>query len=442
MKHNRNLIFIGLFFLYYQAGFGQEPELATDTFDLNKVWQYTEKNHKKVEILRLQTIEKQEDIKNTQNSKLPYVQVEGSYGKRSDLSLYEAGILHQPTEVPIQSTQYNTSLSADLLLYKGFQTKRAIQIQKVELTSLNTLVQQSIAEAKIESTQLFYGLILNIQYRELVEKEITQDEKQLKDIMSLYQNGTILKSDVLRSEVTRSNHQMLLKEIENRLTLITQQLNIIMGRKDTDSLIPLYSDLDLIPGVANYEENLDQALEDAYGLQLADQKILREELALKQITSALLPKVSLFADYGFNFPQNKSYPYASTLYSVGQIGLKVNLSLSSFYHTHHQKKSQQIQIIQQQVEKEHKKDQIKQELQAYYVQYQESLDRIALAEKNILQTTETLRIIRHSYFNQQALLLDLLDAETQVLQAQFDLTSAQINAKIEYYQIQKVIGNL
>ena len=442
MKRTKYFTMLFLLPLTYQSIQGQEHELKTEAVDLNKVWQLTEEQYKKLAIIRLQATEKQEDIKQIQSSRLPSVKLEGSYSKRSDMPLYEDGLFHQPTVVPLHATQYGTSLTTDWLLYEGNQKNRAIQIEKVALQALNTQLLKSTAEAKIESTKLFYALVLNQHYKELVIKEIAQDEKQLSDIVSLYRNGTILKSDVLRAEVTLSNHQMLRKEIENNLILLRQQLNLMMGRAETDILTPLYPDLDVLPELASYEENLNQALEQAYALQLTDQQLEQSNLALKQIQARLLPKLSLFADYGFSFPQNKSYPYAQDLYGLGQVGLKLNIPLSSLYHNQHQKSKQKVLIQQQQVEKEEQIDQIKNELQRYFVQYQESLDRIDLAEKTISQTTETLRILRNSYFNQQALLLDLLDAETQVLQAQFNLTSAKINAKIEYYQIQKIIGNI
>lgn len=442
MKQSQNLSLLLLFILGCHTILGQENAGYSPAFDLQKVWQYTEENYKKLALIRLQTQQKEEDIKQTQSSKLPTVQLDGTYSKRSDMPLYEDGFLHQPTVVPLKSTQYGTSLYTDVTLYQGQQKNRAIQLQKVELTSLQVSLLQSTAEAKIESTKLFYALVLQLHNQTLVEKEIAQDQKQLKDINSLFQNGTILKSDVLRAEVTLSNHQMLLKEIENNITLVVQQLNLFMGRAASDPLTPLYPDLDELPLVATYEENLDQALQEAYAIQLADQSIQKEELALKQIKATVLPKLSLFADYGLNYPQNMSYPYTQALYGLGQVGLKLSIPLSNIYHTKHKQHSQALEILQRQVDKEDRIDQVKNELKTYFVKYQESLDRIDLAEKNIVQTTETLRILRNSYFNQQALLLDLLDAETQVLQAQFNLTNAKINAKIEYYQIQKIIGNI
>jgi len=442
MKRNKYLFLLFFLPLSHSVIHAQDQEIQADSFDLNKVWQFTEEQYKKLAIIRLQVAEKQEDIRQMQSSRLPSIRLEGYYSKRSDMPLYEDGLLHHPTVLSLPSTQYGTALSADWLLYEGNQKNRAIQMEQVALRTRNTLLLESTAEAKIESTKLFYALVLNEHYKELVVKEIYQDEKQLRDIVSLYHNGTILKSDVLRAEVTLSNHQMLHKEIDNQLVLLRQQLNLMMGRAETEVLTPLYTDLDVLPELASYDENLHHALKQAYSLQLADQYLEHDDLMLKQIQASILPKLSLFADYGFSFPQNKSYPYSQALYSIGQIGVKLSIPLSNAYHNQHKKSKQKVLIQQQHMEKEEQINRIKNELQQHFIQYQESLDRIVLAEKNISQTTEALRILHNSYFNQQALLLDLLDAETQVLQAQFNLTNAKINAKIEYYQIQKIIGNI
>ncbi|EKB07828.1 hypothetical protein HMPREF9711_00118 [Myroides odoratimimus CCUG 3837] len=443
MKQNNFLYLIVFLLIIGQKALPQSITDDKNTFDLDRIWELTQKNHKKIKAIQLNEKAQQENIKNTKASQLPTINLQGSYSRLSDMTLYEDGFLNKPTTVRINSTNYSSMLATDVILYNGLSKNREIKIQEVALASIHSLLQLSLAEVKLESTKLFYTLIRHTHYKDLVEKEIKQDNKQLAEINSLYKNGTILKSDVLRSEVTLSNHQMLLTEIENNILIIQQQLNLLMGRDELAPLTPLYKDLkEEINLESSYESYLEKALQNAYELQIADNDIQRSELDLKQLQAKILPKVSLFADYSFNYPQSKAYPYADALYGMGQIGLKLNIPISNLYHTKHQKISQQSFISKQKVEREQKVDQLKNELRASYVKYTETLQRISVAEKNIKQTTETLRIIRNSYFNQQSLLTDLLDAETQLLQAQFDLTTAEINAKIEYYQIQKVIGNL
>jgi len=77
-----------------------------------------------------------------------------------------------------------------------------------------------------------------------------------------------------------------------------------------------------------------------------------------------------------------------------------------------------------------------------YVRFNEALKRIEVAEDNIKLATENYRIVRDGYFNQLALLTDLLDADTQLLQSKFDLEDAKITAIIQYYQLLKTTGKL
>lgn len=443
MKQYSLLTFIAFVAIFSTRISAQTRIQDEDTFDLPRVWELTEENHKKIRIIKLNAKEKTEQIKSAKINRLPNINLQGSYSRLSDMPLYENGLFNHPTTARINSTNYSSALTTDVSLYNGMTVTRGIKIQETELESIHLILQLSLSEARLETAKLFYTLIRYEHYKGLVEKEIKQDDKQLTEINSLYRNGIILKSDVLRSEVTLSNHQMLLTEINNNLVIVQQQLNLLMGRNELAPINPSYKDLDkALIAESTYEEYLQNAIHNAYNLRITDNDIHIGELQLKQIQAKILPKISMFAEYSFNYPQNKFYPYSNALYGIGQVGLKLNIPISNLYQIKHQKNSQKIFISKQMLEKEKVTDQIKNELRTSFVKYTETLQRITVAEKNISQSTETLRILRNSYFNQQSLLTDLLDAETQLLQAQFDLTTAQINAKIEYYEIQKVIGNL
>ncbi|EHO13494.1 TolC family protein [Myroides odoratimimus] len=222
MKQNNFLYLIVFLLIIGQKALPQSITDDKNTFDLDRIWELTQENHKKIKAIQLNEKAQQENIKNTKASQLPTINLQGSYSRLSDMPLYEDGFLNKPTTVKINSTNYSSMLATDVILYNGLSKNREIKIQEVALASIHSLLQLSLAEVKLESTKLFYTLIRHTHYKDLVEKEIKQDNKQLAEINSLYKNGTILKSDVLRSEVTLSNHQMLLTEIENNILIIQQ----------------------------------------------------------------------------------------------------------------------------------------------------------------------------------------------------------------------------
>lgn len=89
-----------------------------------------------------------------------------------------------------------------------------------------------------------------------------------------------------------------------------------------------------------------------------------------------------------------------------------------------------------------KKDEISLQVKEAYLQQQQALESVEMAEQNIIKTTETVRVIRSSYLNQESLLTDLLEAENALLEAKFNLTTAQTNVKITHIRLLAIIGIL
>jgi outer membrane protein TolC len=85
---------------------------------------------------------------------------------------------------------------------------------------------------------------------------------------------------------------------------------------------------------------------------------------------------------------------------------------------------------------------LRKDINKAYKRYQEDQEKIEELELNIKQAKENYRILNHTYFNQLSLITDLLDADTQLLQAQFELISAKISKQLHFYQLQKNTGNL
>ncbi|MFC0184292.1 TolC family protein [Pseudarcicella hirudinis] len=270
-----------------------------------------------------------------------------------------------------------------------------------------------------------------------------RNRKLLVQIRQLHKNGVVLKTDVLRAELKLSGQKMNLLEIENSIDITSRKVAIITGLPD-NTRIMVQSDStnvsDFLP--ESYETYLAQALKQAFSYKISEKETELSFLKLKQVKTNAAPKIGLFAEYTYAYPQIQFYPYANAAYALGQYGVKASFPISALYQNKHKEEAARLNILQHELAHSDLGDGIRQQVHESYVRYKESLSRIEVAKNNIVQATENLRIINNTYFNQLALLTDLLDAETQVLQARFDLTSAQIIAQEQYYQLQKTIGNL
>ncbi|MCW3466664.1 TolC family protein [Chitinophaga nivalis] len=421
----------------------QEQSSPDSRYTLEQVMQEAGKYAKVLQEKSLGVQEQEVRIKDAINKRLPVVNVNGMYARVSNIPLYTKGIFAAPQQQPVIHQGYALEGQASLNLYSGGTVKRDIAIRKLELEGAREQEQLTLTEVKLRCAVYFYELLRNEQFKQLIEQEIVYDKKLLKEISSLYKNGTVLKSDVLRAEIKVSGRELLLSEVKNNRIIASQQLNILMGRPDSAALFVDAQQLDMpVLDTRLYEDYLSAAWQYSFEMKLAANAIDVAALHKKQVKAAILPHVSLFANYGYNYPQIRSYPYADAMYGMGQTGVKVSMPVSNLYLNKHQVKAAGIAYDKQRLQQAQQADVIKQEVMAAYLHYKEALEKIGVAKQHIVQATESLRILRNSYFNQQSLLTDMLDSETALLQSKFDLTSAYVNAHIEFYKLLKVSGKI
>jgi outer membrane protein TolC len=246
---------------------------------------------------------------------------------------------------------------------------------------------------------------------------------------------------VLRAELQLSKLKLSLEQIDNDIAIARQKLNILIGLPDSINIAPSANNLDSFP-LKSYDSYVEDAMMHSYQNKISEKETELRGLQLKDVKANVSPKVGLFANYNYTYPEIQFYPYAPHLYGLGMYGVKASVPISALYHNKHKEKAAEIEYKRQEIEHADTHDAIRQQVKETYLRYKEALNRIEVAKTNIQQATENARIVNNTYFNQLSLLTDLLDADTQVLQTRFDLASAQIAAQLQYYQLQKAIGNL
>ncbi len=422
--------------------FSQDPE-QKNTLTLTAVWQKTSAYNKQLQMKQLSVESARERVKNARTERLPEVKGDGMYARFSNFALYEDGILHAPTQIPIEKKgTYKISGEAFLNLYNGGKINREIHAAETEAELAAEQKNLTEQELKYKAAAYYLDIYRNTQYEQVMLQDIAERERELVEIRHLQQNGVVLKSDVLRAELRLSKQKMTLLEIRNNLKIAMQRLNIMMGEPD-DQIIHIAMDtLNPVSQQRTYEEYLNDAYAHSYEFKISEKETRLSELKLEQAKANILPKVGLFAEYGYSYPQILMYPYSFNLYGLGMAGIKASLPISQLYTNKHRKAEAKINLERQEIEHADTKDRVREEVNAAYLRYTEALTRIQVAKENIAQAKENFRIVNNTYFNQLSLLTDLLDAETQLLQSRFDLTTAEATAQLQYYQLLKATGNL
>ena len=77
-----------------------------------------------------------------------------------------------------------------------------------------------------------------------------------------------------------------------------------------------------------------------------------------------------------------------------------------------------------------------------FLRHKEALQEVEALKLSVRQAQENYRIMQNRYLNQLAILTDLLDANSVLLNAELQLTNARTHVIYTYYQLQKACGRL
>lgn len=427
-------------FLLNDVNAQQNPEKVPMT--LTQVWQKVSDNNKTIQMQSLKVLGTVENIKDAKAERLPEINADGEYARVSNVPIYENGLFHTPSQFEVVHTSYKFGADAYLNVYNGSKTNIKIAEEKKENEIAREQKNLTTSEMKLRATAYYLDLQRSKIFKDLLLKDISSQEKQLAEIKQLLKNGVVLKSDVLRVTLKLSRQKMALIQLDNDLAIANQKLDILTGMPDETVIETAENPDEDLPALKNYADYLSIAMDHSFAFKISEKEAELRKLEVRDVKANVAFKLGLFANYNYTYPQILLYPYSIALYGLGFAGVKASFPISSLYHNTHKARAAELKYQIQEVEHSDTQDKIRQEVNEAYLRYREALTRIDVAKENIGQATENLRIVNNTYFNQLALVTDLLDADTQLLQTRFDYAAARIAARLQYYQLQKALGNL
>ncbi len=415
--------------------------MDTLSITLNEVWQQTDLNSKRGLIQNKEQEIRRENTRDAEIGRYPVFNAFGRAEKASNIPVYTDGLFNKPEQHDVIHTLYNTGVSMYLNLYSGNRQNLEIEERKTLENKASITANMTKSEVRLEAIRSYLALARLAKFKKVITSDIADHKEQLAEIEHLYKNGVVLKSDVLRATMEISKREMTLVQINNDMLIENQKLVLLMGYKDTD-FIQTQDSFEDMTTVEPYETSLDIALEHGFKHLLSEEDLALSEIEQKKVKANTKPSIGLIGNFTMANPQIFLYPYNPSWYSLGTIGVQVSFPISNLYHNVHKVRSRALEYEKEELQHKNVQDQIKQEVQQAYLRYQESFVQIEVCTKNKTQAAENTRIIKSTYFNKISLLTDLLDADVQHLQTQFELEAAKLDNIYKYYTLQFAKGLL
>lgn len=437
-------VFVMTFFLgSLQIAVAQEPDSASFRLSLSEAVQFAKSQNKSVQAARVEESAAGQDRRDAYQAALPAVNISSSYQRFSDLTLYTQGLSHSTTG-PRKPTPNAAAMGVDALfnIYSGGR-QRAFQKEQTSREYLAKLnAQDQSANVGLQTASQYLDLVRLADLKRFVLDQLKRARTRLDNIQVLYKNQKVTRSDVLRAEVMLSNVELSLQQTENDIVIANQRLDVLMNVPDSVRLVPSDSAGMAKPQPDSLLDIIDRTGTSSYSVRKASENVELQRTRVNGIKSNNKPTLAFYTAYGLNYPNNLFFPPVDQAYSIGFVGLKAQYNISSLYHNKSKVAAANLRVKEFELQQQATADNIKTEIKSYYVKYMEALNRIAVNKRSVEQSQVNYRIVSTKYFNQLALLTDLLDADNLYQESRFNLVKAQTDALTIYYHILYTSGNL
>ena len=305
------------------------------------------------------------------------------------------------------------------------QTKTNEKISQINNGYVISQIRESISS-------YFYQILASESLMNVYEKNILFSEENLKTIRNMYELGSRTESDVLKAEVQKSTFEsQLLQEKQNRLGL-KRSLNLLMGRNADVNLT-------LKESVVNELEipSIDQAKKLLFKnnpeLHILQQEKKVQQLSLKISRESYLP--SLSASYSYS--KGESHGLETTNNSIS---LSAGVTIFNGFNKKHSVEYEKIGLKSVRVKIKEKKQELEQILMQYYTSYETYIKLIEIKEIELKSAKRDLELVTQQYQIGSSTILEQMNAQLSVLNAESALVKSKYSKKIIEVQIQELIG--
>jgi outer membrane protein len=439
------VVSFGIYFLIGNPGqaIGQEINHPGFNVSLSEAVQFAKSQNQWVQAARIEESATGEDRKDAYRAALPTVNVSGSYQRFSDLTLFTEG-LSKSTTGPRKPTPNAAAFGIDALfnIYSGGR-QRAFEKEQTSRQHLATInSEDQSGNIALQTASQYLDLVRLADLKKYIQDQLKRAQTRLKNINALYKNQKVTKSDVLRAEVMLSNVELSLQQTQNDISIANQRLDVLMNVPDSVRLNPTDSAGMLKPQPDSLLQIIERAGISSYSVRKAAENVELQRARVNGVQSTNMPTLGLYTAYGLNYPNYLFFPSVNQAYAVGFVGLKAQYSISSLYHNKSKVAASKLRVKELELQQQATADNITTDVKSYYIKYMEALNRISVNQRSVEQSRVNYRIVTTKYFNQLALLTDLLDADNLLQESRFNLIKAQTDALTIYYHLLYTSGNL
>lgn len=344
----------------------------------------------------------------------------------------------------MSSPHYGNSFAveAQQVVYAGGAINAGIKLAELGKQQAEVGVKLTRQQTRFVALGQYLDLYKVDNRMKVYAKNIELTEQLIADIKEKQKQGMALKNDITRYELQMEGLKLGLTTLRNNRSILNHQLCNTLGLERDVKIIP-----DSTLSGKSYAKDGESYWQNNSSMNspLLEQSTLNIRMAQEKekiAKSELLPKVAFFAANKFDGPITFELPPIDKNLDIWYVGVGVKYSLSSLFKSNKRIKQAAVETRQMQESYNLQAEQLNNNVQAAYVQYQQTYVELETQQKSVELARQNYEVMNARYLSQLALVTDMVDASNLRLNAELQEVDARINIVYAYYRMKYVAGEI
>ncbi|MFA6149848.1 MAG: TolC family protein [Chitinophagaceae bacterium] len=354
-----------------------------------------------------------------------YPQVNFAYNLQHNFILQTSVIGGNAIKLGVDNTSYGqftlsqALFNRDVLLANS--TKNDVKLQSRQTTESNKI------DLVVNVTKAFYDVLATKQQIKVATENIARNERSLKDATNQYNAGITDKIDYKRATISLNNIKATRNGAVALLEAKVAYLKLLMGYPENATLNVIYDSLAMENEIAiDTVQKPDYTARVEYRLLETQRSLLKSSVQYNKWS--FLPSASLNGAYNLNYQNNEFNKLYLNNFPNSYAAVTVGLPLFQGGKRWSNIRAAKLQLLRSDDDVINIKNVVNQQYEQALANYKSSLENYSALKENVSIAQEVYDVVQLQYRSGVKTYLEVITAET-------DLRSAQINYFNSLYQV-------
>lgn len=287
----------------------------------------------------------------------------------------------------------------------------------------------------------YYAYLANVENVDVQEEAVKRSEEQLKLIQSRYDLGSASLSDVLKQKVQFGNDQLSLLTAKNSVVTSKASLSYTIGI-DPNKDVEYSSEYEERQYGGTLDEAIGFGMEHEPGFLSTQMNVEAAKSGVKSSYMRYLPTLSASASYS-KFNGTQAYPISFDYSSnTMRYGFTVSWNIFDGFSREYSVTQSKIRRNNAMAQLADQKNYLTSNIKTAYYAIEQQRQSKEIASANVESAQEDLKITQEKYNLGAATILDLLDAQVSLKEAQVSMIKADFDLNLAVAQLDNAMGKM